>query len=167
MGNKTFNARMVKYHIGKLEEAKAKGIIRKITVTDIAKKVGCTTNTLYKEFPKLIAPYMQSRKGNIKDSPNYGTLEYFKMQYEKKVSELEQEKEVIGKLREQQMDYDMLIQVVDSLEEDKSLLIDKNKGNKGNKELSERLMRENALLRGQLLKLNKKIQEIEANGLKP
>jgi len=162
MGNRTFNGRMVKYHINNLKASKTKGEIQKITITEIARRVGCTTNTLYTEFPKLIEPYMQSRKGNIKDSPNYGTLEYFKMQYERKISELKQEKEVVGKLREQQMDYDMLIQVVDSLEEDKSLLIDKNQGNKGSKELSERLMRENALLRGQLLKLNKKIQEIEA-----
>lgn len=161
MGNKTFNARMVKYHINALKALQNKGEIRKITVTGIARRVGCTTNTLYKEFPKLIAPYMQSRKENVKDSPSYGTLEYFKMQYEKMIAELEQEKEMVRKLREHQMDSDMLMQVIDSLEEDKSLLIDKNKSEKGNKELSERLMRENALLRGQVLKLNKKIQEIE------
>ncbi len=59
------------------------------------------------------------------------------------------------------MDYDMLIQVVESLEEDKELLMDKNETNEGSKEFSERVMRENALLRGQLLKLNKKLQEFE------
>ncbi len=58
-----------------------------------SKKSGMHNQYSLYRIPQTNCTLYAIKKGNPKDSPSYGTLEYFKMQYERKVAELEQEKE--------------------------------------------------------------------------
>ncbi len=148
----------VRIALFKIRRRKGISSDKDITVTMIAKTIGCTRNTLYKkELDSIMLPFKKIKSNESNNSAPCGSVEYLKNQLANMTQEVESLKEALSKSRDWQIDQEILSSTIEDLEEDKERL-QTSLDDSFDKEHVSRLARENAALRELILRAGLKTQ---------